>query len=198
MPASTVVARRRNGAETRAEIIREARALIAERGYRQMTMKLVAERVGVTEPAVYRHFSGKADLLVTVFREVVAESHLAMSDDTGASVLETVPASVADMTDPDRAMLRRLIIEMYSAAAVEEDVAALAREFVGWAAQRMRAQLTEAGGLGAVDIRFTQSLIHLLMTGMAFHEIIAPDLVGNEDWAAFVRRAAAGLLGGKV
>lgn len=190
--------RRRTGAETREEILREAAALIAERGYRHMTMKAVAERVGVTEPAVYRHFPGKADLLTAVFRQVVAEAHLTMSDEAGKGVLETVPASVADMTDPGRAMLRRLIIEMYSAAALEGDVAALAEDFVSGAAARLRGQLQDAAAAGEIPADtpagFIQGLVHLLMAGLAFHEIIAPGLVGNADWAAFLRRAVRGLL----
>ncbi|MGE0666924.1 MAG: TetR/AcrR family transcriptional regulator [Sphingomonadales bacterium] len=194
----TVTARRRTGAETREEILREATALIAERGYRHMTMKAVAERVGVTEPAVYRHFPGKADLLTAVFRQVVEEAHLTMSDAAGGSVLETAPASVADMTDPGRAVLRRLIIEMYSAAALEADVAALAGDFVAGAAARLRAQLGEAARTGAIPadapVGYTQSLVHLLMAGMAFHEIIAPELVGDPDWADFLRGAVSGLL----
>ena len=46
-----------------AEILDRAAELVAESGLGNLTMKRVAERVGFTEPAIYRHFPGKQALV---------------------------------------------------------------------------------------------------------------------------------------
>ena len=49
-----------------AEILDCAAALVAESGLAQLTMKRLAERVGFTEPAIYRHYAGKSALLAAL------------------------------------------------------------------------------------------------------------------------------------
>ncbi|MEN3973651.1 helix-turn-helix domain-containing protein [Emcibacter sp. SYSU 3D8] len=184
------------GVGTRHRIIAEASQLIAERGYRETTMKAVGERVGVTEPAVYRHFESKAQLLVTVFTEAVAQSPLSRHDARGA--VETLPESAALLTAADFHMLRRLIGEMYSAAAIDPDVAALARNFVTGAAERLKQGLADSiahGELPAgMNPLYMQSFIHIFMAGLAHHEALAGDLVGDPGWALFVANAVRHLL----
>ena len=54
------------------EIIEAATKLIGEKGIQNVTTKHLAEEIGFSEPALYRHFSGKTDILVSVleyFRE---------------------------------------------------------------------------------------------------------------------------------
>lgn len=61
-----------------AEILDRATELVAESGLAQLTMKRLAERVGFTEPAIYRHYSGKSALLA------------AMIERLGGRLLETI------------------------------------------------------------------------------------------------------------
>jgi len=49
--------------EPRERILASARALYLEGGVQAVTMRAVAERVGVTATALYRHFDNKEDLL---------------------------------------------------------------------------------------------------------------------------------------
>ena len=54
------------------EIIEAATKLIGETGIQNVTTKHLANEIGFSEPALYRHFSGKTDILVSVleyFRE---------------------------------------------------------------------------------------------------------------------------------
>ena len=54
------------------EIIEAATKLIGEKGIQNVTTKHLAEEIGFSEPALYRHFEGKTDILVSVleyFRE---------------------------------------------------------------------------------------------------------------------------------
>lgn len=54
------------GSTRREEILDRAIELIRENGLAGLTMKKVAERVGFTEPAIYRHFPNKQALLLGV------------------------------------------------------------------------------------------------------------------------------------
>ncbi|MFH8606134.1 TetR/AcrR family transcriptional regulator [Streptomyces sp. NPDC018029] len=57
---------RARGEERRAEILRAAFEVIAERGYRGATLGAVAERVGLTQQGLLHHFPTKEALLVAV------------------------------------------------------------------------------------------------------------------------------------
>lgn len=54
--------------ERQLEIIDVATEVFAERGYAGSSMREIANRVGVSEPAVYRHFAGKEALFVMMVR----------------------------------------------------------------------------------------------------------------------------------
>ena len=51
------------------EIIDRALELLAELGARRFTMKRLAEKIGVTEAALYRHFASKNDLLLAIVHD---------------------------------------------------------------------------------------------------------------------------------
>ncbi|MER6675991.1 TetR/AcrR family transcriptional regulator [Streptomyces sp. NPDC000983] len=55
--------------ERRAEIVRAALEVIAERGYRGASLAAVAERVGLTQQGLLHHFPTKDALLVAVLQE---------------------------------------------------------------------------------------------------------------------------------
>lgn len=67
-----------------AEILDRAAELVAESGLAQLTMKRLAERVGFTEPAIYRHYAGKSTLLA------------AMIERLGGRLLETMERIAGD------------------------------------------------------------------------------------------------------
>jgi AcrR family transcriptional regulator len=54
----------------RAEILDAALAVFSEKGYEGGTMRDIARRVGVTEPALYRHFASKEDLFLTLLEAI--------------------------------------------------------------------------------------------------------------------------------
>ena len=64
---------RRRTAVRRRELIAAAARLFAARGYYAVTVDDIGEAVGLTGPALYRHFSSKEALLVAVFDEVIEE-----------------------------------------------------------------------------------------------------------------------------
>src|SRR5574340_962540 len=52
------------------EILDAAVIVFADRGYEGGSMREIAERVGVTEPAIYRHFASKEDLFLALIEAV--------------------------------------------------------------------------------------------------------------------------------
>jgi AcrR family transcriptional regulator len=74
-------ARRGEGERLRPEILAAAKALMAEIGDADaVSVRAVAERVGVSTPSIYLHFADKAALLDAVCEDVFADLERAMED----------------------------------------------------------------------------------------------------------------------
>lgn len=54
------------------EIVATALHLIAKEGIQELTMKKIAAAIGITEPALYRHFSSKSQILAAVVDSMAA------------------------------------------------------------------------------------------------------------------------------
>lgn len=52
--------------ERQQQIVKTAIKLIAEKGIQNLTTKNLAKEIGITEPALYRHFSNKLEILKAV------------------------------------------------------------------------------------------------------------------------------------
>lgn len=52
--------------ERQEQIINTSIKLIAHHGIQTMTIKNIAREIGVSEPAIYRHFASKADIIYTI------------------------------------------------------------------------------------------------------------------------------------
>ncbi len=48
------------------EIVETTMRLVFQKGMQELTMKKIAQEIGITEPALYRHFLSKADILVAL------------------------------------------------------------------------------------------------------------------------------------
>jgi AcrR family transcriptional regulator len=93
----------------RDQLIAEATALFASRGFRGTSIREVARACSISEAAVYRHFKGKADMYEAVIRRKAEahdiESHLAAL--TGQLHIEDVLRGMAEHilsfldTDPE-------------------------------------------------------------------------------------------------
>ena len=62
--------------ERQQEIINVALKLINEKGIQGLTMKNLSEEIGISEPAIYRHFENKIEILLAIldlFRESTRE-----------------------------------------------------------------------------------------------------------------------------
>ncbi|WEK59760.1 MAG: TetR/AcrR family transcriptional regulator [Candidatus Microbacterium colombiense] len=126
-----ITARDRAKAERSDAILHEAAQLFAARGYNGVSLEDIGAAVGVSGPAVYRHFAGKQALLGAVLVKVSADLvdggsrvfgdapapaermsalvrfhvHFALGN---AEVIQVQDRDVAHLSDQDRAEVRRL------------------------------------------------------------------------------------------
>ena len=128
---SPLTARDRAKAERSDAILREAAQLFAARGYNGVSLEDIGAAVGVSGPAVYRHFAGKQALLgavlVKVSQDLVAGGSAVAEkavDDAGrmhalvafhvdfalgnADVIRVQDRDVAQLAEADHAEVRRL------------------------------------------------------------------------------------------
>ena len=86
---------RGQGEQLRAEILRAAAGLLAETGREEdVSIRAVAERVGVTSPSIYLHFADKDTLLDAVCVDAFVDLHEAMAA-AGAGTDDVVAALAA-------------------------------------------------------------------------------------------------------
>ena len=52
--------------ERQIEIIEVALELINEKGIQGLTIKNLSKKIGITEPAIYRHYDSKTDILISI------------------------------------------------------------------------------------------------------------------------------------
>lgn len=65
---------RKTSSDRKAEIVEATLVLVAERGPDRVNTQAVAERVGITQPGIFRHFPAKRDLWLAVADWVVTEA----------------------------------------------------------------------------------------------------------------------------
>jgi AcrR family transcriptional regulator len=90
-PTERTEARR---SQTREKIVRAALALVAQGGYREAQVAVVAKHAGVATGTVYRHFPSKADLLTEVFRVASQHEVDAVAQAGGESARERIAMAV--------------------------------------------------------------------------------------------------------
>ncbi|MDO4610180.1 TetR/AcrR family transcriptional regulator [Corynebacterium sp.] len=127
-------ARRAAKSRRREELIAAAARIMAERGFRQTTLDDVGSAVGVSGPAVYRHFSGKAGLLAAILIDI------------SIRLVDGARAVLADRgDDADPAGTLRALIDFHVDFAVTEP-------------DRIRIQEREIGNLDREDRDKVRSL----------------------------------------
>src|SRR3954468_14244137 len=105
IPDRLVRTRLRSSAR-RKELISVAANLFASRGYYSVTVDDIGDAVGLTGPALYRHFSSKEALLVAVFDQVVDQ------------LRDRIRALVSDAPDPVSALVA--IVRSHVEFAIEQ------------------------------------------------------------------------------
>lgn len=105
----------RAAGEPRARILAAARAVLAERGEAEVSLRAVARRAGFTPGALYTHFANRDALFLALAAEALAEATRALRAERAvepsralpfflrqAEALPLAPALLAAILDPDR------------------------------------------------------------------------------------------------
>ena len=101
----------------RKELIAVAANLFASRGYYAVTVDDIGDAVGLTGPALYRHFSSKEALLVAVFDQVIDQ------------LTNRFRELVSEAPDPATALLAIVRLHVEFAIEQRENVAVWRQEF---------------------------------------------------------------------
>ena len=101
--------------DTRAKLRNAAVELIAERGFRGATTKLIAERAGVNEVTLFRHFGNKYGLVLAAFRYSTKDINQVVSEPSGdlEGDLVRLARAYTTLTMSNRGAVTRLIPEMH-------------------------------------------------------------------------------------
>ncbi|MFI0819692.1 TetR/AcrR family transcriptional regulator [Streptomyces sp. NPDC021098] len=170
----------RRGQERRAEIVRCALDVIAERGYRGATLSAVAERAGLTQQGLLHYFPTKEALLIAVLAERDQWDTGAARRDGGGSWPLELLASLVEYN-----AMRPGVVQTFSALlgeSVTEDHPA--RDWFARRYERVRADMADSlrgefgdrlpGGLtpeGAAP------LLVAMLDGLQFQWLHDPDAV---------------------
>jgi AcrR family transcriptional regulator len=184
-------------AETRQRLLRAAATVFAGRGYDGTRVADIASAAGVSNGALYAHFSSKAELLVDAVR-THGRRRLAdlFAADPNRSITELLLVLGRDLPHRPPEPGGNLIVEALVAARRDEQVAGPVRAYIAervdWLAQLMRA----AQAAGELDPALSPAaLAHFCMLLAIGSALVTPDLNAVEDgeWGSLLGRIVAAL-----
>jgi len=84
--------------ERQKEIINASLEIIGENGIQSLTIKNISKKVGISEPAIYRHFSSKTQILLTILDFFVVNNNQILNYENakGKSVKEIIELMFAN------------------------------------------------------------------------------------------------------
>lgn len=157
-----------HGTPTRERLLNAAIAACVEHGYEGATLSEIARRADVSTPAVYSHFSGKAELMIAASKRELEEiGGTRLPEDVG---LRTI---ARQWLSPDFADTRVLVGELHRAAGRHPEVADLLDD---WLLENSR-RFEEAAGLSRSQIK----MFYLLLLGTTHLESVGAVEVDQAD-----------------
>lgn len=163
-------------------------------------MSQIARAAGITSGAVYRHFGGKADILLTLIRE--RRLHVGIDqamNDTDALESRAFAKMISSYVDKDMDTVRQLILEIYRTA-LQDDQAA---ESLAKSQSTLRATISEGlrrsrekgGNISEnLDTLLAADLLLVAAVGLSALEVVNPDLVGDRKFKGLLEDAIVRLL----
>lgn len=98
------------------QIVNAARKLVIRVGSENVTVRRIAEEVGFTEAAIYRHFKSKKDILYLLIENIETNliSDLATGSDQSGDVLESILLHHLSLIEKRRGISFQVIAEIIS------------------------------------------------------------------------------------
>jgi AcrR family transcriptional regulator len=184
---------------TRERILKSATRFFAEQGFSSTSMPAIAKASGVTAGAIYKHFKSKADLLFEVTRRALISIPLFVQASQRENDTATLTSLAAIYTQPELKLLRQLSIEVHSAATKDAKVkraVAVSNEQAIAGARAIIAAAQQAGKINPkLNPTFAAYAFSVFIMGLNHLETLAPQLVGDSEWRAFVSDRVAALIG---
>jgi len=165
-----------------AAILAATADLLVEIGYANLTMAAVAERAGTTKTALYRRWSGKAELVHEAAFPATPTALTGPSGDIAADVHAMLAAARDVFTTPVvRAALPGLIADMAADAELNARVMGRFAELF----DAVRARIIEAVRTGEVHPDVDPDRLVELIGGVTLLRLLlAPDIAPDDDWVA--------------
>ena len=88
--------------DRRLEIIDLSIEIIAKQGIQGLTIKNIAKKIGISEPAIYRHFDSKTQILLTMLDNFIEMASfmgeaMKMNDDSAGDKIEFMFSKIVDI-----------------------------------------------------------------------------------------------------
>ena len=193
--------------DTAAAIVREAKALIDERGEAALRVTEIAERCGVSPSVLYHHFRDREDIISAVREaEFVARIEadakviggLAVSTDNAAEIMSLI---VNDMSDPRNEERRRYRHERMQALVAARLDPALQSRLVA-AQEKLSAVIigavSDAQTAGLLDPALDPTAIAFLFEaiplGTALATVYGDQLPSEQAWTDLLTRVVTALM----
>jgi AcrR family transcriptional regulator/ferredoxin len=181
-------------AETRERLLSAAAEVFARRGYDGTRVADIAAAAGVSNGAMYAHFTSKAELLVAALRRhgrrLLADAFAADPDQSVTDLLLLIGRWLPHRADG------HLLVEALVAARRDEGVARAMRDYVGERSGLVADLVRVAQGGDEIDPALSPgALAHFCLLLAMGSALIMPDMhaVGDEEWAALLARVATAL-----
>jgi AcrR family transcriptional regulator len=177
--------------QTRERLISAAATCFADKGYEGTRVSEIAAAAGVSNGALYAHFEGKADLLVSAIRDraphELATMFLADPDHSLLDLLVTIGSGLPRRDHRSTA----LVVEALVASRRDADVRRLMRTRLGEQSSWVAGLVREAQAAGEVDETLSPEAIARLCMVVVLGSALVPDRPSDEDaWTALVSRVA--------
>lgn len=183
-------------AGTRERLLRAAVDVFARRGYDGTRVADIAEGAGLSNGAMYAHFTSKADLLMGALRahgrRLLADLVSAHPSRSITDLLLVTGRSLRRSPEPDG----YLVIEALAAARRHADVAPLMRDYVRERVDWLAALVREAQERGELDAGLPpQAVAHFCLALAVGSALVTPEVddVDDGEWAALLGRLVTAL-----
>ena len=176
--------------ERQREIVATVLALARERGPEAITTQAIADRMGVTQGAIFRHFPDKAAIWLAVFawvRESLDAVFAAAMDESATPIAKIEAAFIAHVAfvAANPGVPRVMFHELQYPG--DSPVRAEVRAMITGYRKRLAVLFTEAKAAGALPADLDVTLAPVLFIGAVQGLVIQSALAGDE--AAMVKRA---------
>ncbi|MFM8826242.1 MAG: TetR/AcrR family transcriptional regulator [Actinomycetota bacterium] len=192
--------------DTAEAIVREAKAIIDERGEPALRVTEIAERCGVAPSVLYHHFRDREDIIAAVREaEFVARIEsdagtiggLALSTDNAAAIMALIVEDMSDPRNEERRQYRHERMQALVAARLDPDLQArlvaaqekLSAVIVGAIEDAQRAGLLDA----SLDPKALAFLLEVIPLGTSLATVYGDQLPGRESWEALLTRVVTAL-----